>query len=62
VLGGGALVVVATAVLASGVPGLRARGEQYETILAPEQMVVLPGWSNRLYQANRPLHIRISVQ
>jgi hypothetical protein len=36
--------------------------EQYATILAPEQLVVLPGWSNRLYQANRPLHIRIFVQ
>jgi hypothetical protein len=35
---------------------------QYAKILAPEQLVVLPGRSNQLYQANRPLHIRIFVQ
>jgi hypothetical protein len=36
--------------------------DQYPKILAPEQLAILPGWSNRLYQADRPLHIRIFVQ
>jgi hypothetical protein len=33
--------------------------EQYPAILAPEQLSILPGWSNRLFQADRPLHIRL---
>ena len=36
--------------------------DQYAKILAPQQLAILPGWSNRLYQADRPLHIRIFVQ
>jgi hypothetical protein len=36
--------------------------DQYPKILAPEQLAILPGWSNRLYQADRPLHVRIFVQ
>jgi len=36
--------------------------EQYPKILAAEQLAILPGWSNRLYQADRPLHVRLFVQ
>ena len=36
--------------------------EQYPKILASEQLAILPGWSNRLYQADRPLHVRLFVQ
>jgi hypothetical protein len=35
--------------------------DQYPKILASEQLAILPGWSNRLFQADRPLHIRIFV-
>jgi hypothetical protein len=36
--------------------------DQYPKILAAEQLAILPGWSNRLYQADRSMHIRIFVQ
>ncbi|HVE33990.1 MAG TPA: carboxypeptidase-like regulatory domain-containing protein [Gemmatimonadaceae bacterium] len=36
--------------------------EQYPKILASEQLTILPGWSNRLFQAERPLHVRLFVQ
>jgi hypothetical protein len=40
---------------------LDVRG-RYPEILAPQQLAILPGWSNRLFQAQRPLHVRIFVQ
>jgi hypothetical protein len=35
---------------------------RYPEVLAPEQLAILPGWSNRLFQAQRPLHLRIFVE
>jgi len=35
---------------------------KYPEILAPVQLAILPGWSNRLFQAERRLHVRLFVQ
>jgi hypothetical protein len=33
--------------------------EQYRRILAPEQLPILSGWSKQLFDAKRPLHVRL---